>query len=73
MFAASSTKIEVIYENLRYMVDGVEKEPSVGQGFIYNGTTYIPLRFAGEALGKDVSWDGSTKTVWIGKREEEFK
>lgn len=25
------------------MVDGIEKKPSEGQGFIYEGTTYVPL------------------------------
>ncbi len=29
----------------------------------YNGTTYIPIRTAGEWMGKNVSWDGETKTV----------
>lgn len=73
VFAANRVKIEVAYENLKYMVDGVEKRPSTGKGFIYDGTTYVPLRFAGEAIGKDVSWDGKTKTVWIGKKEGTFK
>ncbi|MHA7963513.1 NPCBM/NEW2 domain-containing protein [Paenibacillus sp. CAU 1782] len=73
VFAANKMKIEVNYENLKYMVDGVEKKPSIGQGFIYDGTTYVPLRFAGEALGKDVNWDGKTKTIWIGKKEGNFK
>jgi hypothetical protein len=73
VFAANKMKIEVNYENLKYMVDGVEKKPSIGQGFIYDGTTYVPLRFAGEALGKDVNWDGKTKTIWIGKKEGNSK
>lgn len=67
-FAASTTKIEVVFDKLRYMVDGVEKKPTTGQGFIYQGTTYVPLRFAAEATGKDVSWDGKNKTIWIGKK-----
>lgn len=67
--ASSTTKIDVIYENLKYFVDGVEKKPKTGQGFIYQGTTYVPLRFAGEALGKPVYWDGKTKTISIGHKE----
>ena len=35
--------------------------------FIYNGTTYLPVRAVGEALGKQVGWDGKTKTVYIGE------
>lgn len=72
VFAASTTKIEVLYENLKYIVDGVEKKPTTGQGFIYQGTTYVPLRFAGEALGKEVNWDGKTKTITIGEKQGTF-
>ncbi|MEK4732323.1 NPCBM/NEW2 domain-containing protein [Paenibacillus sp. FSL L8-0641] len=72
-YATSTAKIEVIYDNLKYMVDGNQKVPSSGQGFIYQGTTYVPLRFAGEATGKEVTWDGKNKTIWIGKKDSEFK
>ena len=34
--------------------------------FIYNGTTYLPIRAVGEAVGKQVSWDGRTNTVYLG-------
>lgn len=72
-YAASTAKIEVIYDNLKYMVDGNQKVPSSGQGFIYQGTTYVPLRFAGEATGKEVTWDGKNKTIWFGKKDSAFK
>ncbi|RTE11067.1 peptidylprolyl isomerase [Paenibacillus whitsoniae] len=67
-FAANSTQIEVTFRNLTYMFDGVEKAPAPeqGKGFIYEGTTYVPLRFVGDALGKKVSWDDATSTVFIG-------
>ncbi|PZD95594.1 hypothetical protein DNH61_13800 [Paenibacillus sambharensis] len=29
--------------------------------FLYQGTAMVPLRFVGEALGLDVSWDGDAK------------
>ncbi|MCX7709619.1 MAG: copper amine oxidase N-terminal domain-containing protein [Clostridia bacterium] len=35
-----------------------------------NGRTYIPARFIAEALGKKVSWDGSTSTVLIRDTKE---
>ncbi|CAG7611184.1 Foldase protein PrsA [Paenibacillus solanacearum] len=65
---ASGTQIEVYFQNLKYMFDGVEKKPTEGQGagFIYNGTTYVPLRFVSEALGKEVGWDAETETIWVG-------
>jgi foldase protein PrsA len=67
---ASGTQIEVYFQNLKYMFDGFEKKPAEdqGAGFIYNGTTYVPLRFVSEALGKEVSWDGENQTIWVGKK-----
>lgn len=72
-YAAGGTQIEVFYKNLKYMIDGTEKRPSEGQGFIYEGTTYVPLRFIGEALGKEVTWESETETIWIGKKEGQSK
>ena len=34
---------------------------------LVNGRTYVPLRFVAQALGEEVAWDGSTKTVAIGE------
>lgn len=35
--------------------------------FIYNGTTYLPLRAVAQALGQTVQWDGKTYSVYLGK------
>ncbi|WP_445478784.1 stalk domain-containing protein [Lysinibacillus irui] len=66
--AASITKkIEVFQDKISYYVDKVEKVPPEGQsGFIYQGTTYVPMRFVAESLGEKVTWDGKTKSVYIG-------
>ncbi|MEC0231353.1 peptidylprolyl isomerase [Paenibacillus alba] len=64
-FAASS-QIDVAFRSLKYMFDGVEKAPTEGKTFIYEGSTYVPLRFVSEALGKKVEWDEANETVWIG-------
>ncbi|MCM3783951.1 N-acetylmuramoyl-L-alanine amidase family protein [Neobacillus mesonae] len=32
---------------------------------IKNGTTLVPIRFVGEAMGMKVSWNNSTKTVYL--------
>ncbi|SFL31402.1 foldase protein PrsA [Paenibacillus sp. 1_12] len=67
---ASGTQIEVYFKNIKYMFDGHGKSPTAEQGesFIYNGTTYVPLRFVSEALGKEVQYDGDTETIWVGKK-----
>ena len=72
--ASSSSKkmIEANYMGIKLVVDGVEVTPKDPDGnavdpFISDGTTYLPVRAVGEALGKEVTWDGDTKTVYIGK------
>ena len=58
----ASMNIPVQYNNIKVLVDGeelrTEKEP-----FLYDGTTYLPLRAVAEAVGKEVSWDSATKTA----------
>ncbi|CAK4814267.1 unnamed protein product [Aphanomyces euteiches] len=65
---ASATQIEVVFKNIKYMFDGVEKK-TTQQGFVYNNTTYVPLRFVGEALGKKVEWDEKNQTIWLGDKK----
>jgi ketosteroid isomerase-like protein len=33
---------------------------------VIDGSTYVPLRVIGEATGRDVKWDGATRTITIG-------
>lgn len=40
---------------------------------IIGNRTMVPLRFIGEALGADVYWDGSTRTVTVTARRAEVK
>ncbi|AOY75291.1 stalk domain-containing protein [Clostridium formicaceticum] len=64
---ATGTQIEVSFRPLKYYVDGIEKAPPTDQaGFIYNGRTYVPLKFVSETLGKEVKWDGDTSSIHIG-------
>ncbi len=73
VFAASATKtIEVQYMDIKLVVDGVQVTPTDANGavvepFVYNGTTYLPVRAIGETLGKEVDWEGNTRTVYVGK------
>ncbi len=63
-----SQKIDAVYNNIKIVVDGKEVSTST-EPFIYNGTTYLPVRAIGEALGKDVRWDFQTNTVYIGSEQ----
>src|SRR5687768_10841115 len=62
---AGGASVEVIFKKVKIMIDGVEKQPKDGS-FIYNNKTYVPIRFMGEMMEKDVKWDGKTSTIWIG-------
>lgn len=72
VYAASRSKtITAYYSDIKLVVDGVTVTPrdangSVVEPFVSDGTTYLPVRAIGEALGKTVSWDGKTRTVYIG-------
>ena len=66
-----SKTIIASYNNLKIYIDEKLMTPkdvngNVAEPFIYNGTTYIPIRAVGEAFGKSVSWDGSTSSVYVG-------
>ena len=70
--AVTKKTIEASYMDIKLVVDGVEVTPKDAAGkvvepFMSEGTTYLPVRAVAEALGKEVSWDGDTKTVYIGK------
>lgn len=64
--------IQANYVGVKLVINGVEVKPTDAAGnpvepFISEGTTYLPVRAVAEALGEEVSWDGTTKTVSIGK------
>lgn len=48
----------------KVLVNGVTKELTVPP-LVHNGSTFIPLRFIGEATDKDVIWDSQTFSVKI--------
>lgn len=73
VFASSvEMYIKVAYNNIKIYVDGKLIHPmnEVGnpvEPMIYDGTTYLPVRAVGQAIGKEVNWDGWTDSVYIGK------
>lgn len=69
--AALSKKTIEVYTGASIYIDGVELHPTDVNGdpvetFVYNGTTYVPLRAVSQSLGKAVSYDGATQSVYIG-------
>lgn len=74
--AVSSGKNVTVYPGVNIYVDDYKLDPKDVNGnpvevFIYNGSTYLPVRAVSEALGKPVQWDGSTSSVYIGKHSSD--
>jgi hypothetical protein len=71
-FALSGAKgITANYSNIKIYVNQALISPKDGNGnsvepFIYNGTVYLPVRAISEALNQKVSWNTTTKSVYIG-------
>ncbi len=68
--------ITAFYNGIKIYVDGDKITPKDGNGkivepFIYDGTTYLPVRAVSEALDKQVSWDEKSNSVYIGQRLDE--
>ncbi len=67
--AAEPSKVSVeLRPSVSIYVDGVERTFFDVKGrevhtIYYNGTHYLPVRAIGELMGKNVNWDGSTKTI----------
>lgn len=75
-WAALTRKTIDVDTNVSIYVDGIEMKPTDANGkpvdtFIYNGTTYVPLRAVSQYLGKNVSWDGTNRRAYIGERPGE--
>lgn len=67
-YAAGEWKnIQVLSNDIKVVVEGKQ---ITADNFLYNDTTYLPMRAIGEALGKDVSYDGNTNTAYIGERKD---
>lgn len=70
-----SRTVELFYNNVKIKINGNEVTPTDANGnaiepFIIDGTTYLPVRGVASALGLDVSWDDTTKTVILNNKEE---
>ncbi|RXZ78990.1 hypothetical protein EBB07_24970 [Paenibacillaceae bacterium] len=73
--AGKLTTIKVVQDNIKLFVDGKLVKPTDVKGnviepFIYDGTTYLPLRSLSNALTnnqKPVSWDAKTSSIYVGQ------
>ena len=70
-YATVGTKtIEAVYSNIKVYKDNVLCELKDANGttiepFIYNGTTYLPVRGAANLADMQVTWDGASKSVYL--------
>jgi peptidoglycan DL-endopeptidase LytF len=70
----SIQKVQIVEDAIKIELNGklftFSEEP-----LVIKGTTYVPIRDVSEALGANVTWDQSTKTVFIrkGNRNISFK
>lgn len=71
-FASTGSKtLTAAYNNIKIYVNQQMVTPKTASGavvepFVVDGTTYLPVRAVATALGQEVSWDGSTNSVYIG-------
>lgn len=63
--AAGVEKLISVNTGVTIYMDNVKL--NAPEAFIYEGTTYLPVRAISEALGLPVKWDGSTRSVYLGK------
>lgn len=67
-----SRTAELFYKDIKILLNGEGVTPKDANGnvvepFIIDGTTYLPVRGIGNAMGLNVSWDAETNTVVLDK------
>ncbi|WP_159887515.1 copper amine oxidase N-terminal domain-containing protein [Paenibacillus puerhi] len=74
MAAQTPKNVDVYYVPLQFVFDGEQVAPPQDQqAFIYEGSTYVPLRFISYSLNKAVQWDGDSYTVSVEEPKEKDK
>jgi hypothetical protein len=72
MAASTEKKISAYFNNIKIYINDVLIQPKDAAGntiepFIYNGTTYLPVRAVADALGVNVVWEGKKNSVYLGE------
>lgn len=62
--STGSKQIEVVYRDISILVNGSQIFSDV-EPFIFEGRTFVPVRFISETIGKNVTWDQSEYEVRI--------
>ena len=67
---------DLSYNNIKITLNGQELIPSDANGnyvepFIIEGTTYLPVRAVANALGLNVTWDGTNNTVVLAEQSSD--
>ena len=73
---AVAENIDALFNEVRININGIDRVQwgesiTLADGtqtpysILYNGTTYLPLRKTAELLGKEVYWNGDSKTVSV--------
>lgn len=68
----STVDAQLTYKNIVVYADGKLVDTTGAEPFIYNGTTYLPVRAVADAIGKEVNWVGETNTVYLGAMPSNF-
>lgn len=74
--SGNSATLEVVINNINIALNGkvvgveganftLSNGEEVPFSILYKGTTYLPMRKVSELLGKEVTWDGITRTAGI--------
>jgi len=61
---AETEELKALVADFKFYINGQNKEVSE-RPVVINGSTYLPVRAFGEAVGKRVGWDEKTRTVVI--------
>ncbi|WP_322904006.1 stalk domain-containing protein [Paenibacillus campi] len=72
-YASDATKqLKAVYANIKVMYNNKQVTVDATQEpFMINGTTYVPLRVLGDAVGKKVTWNNTDKAVSIADTQTE--
>ncbi|GHV43168.1 hypothetical protein FACS189490_13190 [Clostridia bacterium] len=67
-FTSGGKPITIYVDGETVNITQKDSNGNVVQPFVSDGATYLPVKTVAEAFGKTAEWEGSTASVYIGKR-----